>query len=438
MSPRSLLIALCICGCVLLSWSLSAPAEPRGDGGSEITVEAALAAPPVSTEAARAGFWGAVGTLLYVYFGYPLIGIVRALLCSRRIRKAAIEPSVTVIVAAHDEGNRIEGRIENLLALDYPRDRLEIVIGSDGSNDDTAERARRFIDRGVKIVAFKKWRGKPAVLNDLVKRSRAEIIVFADARQRFDPSAIRELVAHFADATIGAVSGELVLRDAHASTVGRGAAFYWRYEKFIRRCESRASSTVGATGAIYAIRRTLFEAIPTDTLLDDVLIPLRVVRAGYSVVLEPEAKAYDSTPASARAEYVRKVRTIAGNFQLLSRERWLLNPWANALWFEMMSHKVLRLFLPVLHVVLLVCNVVLLFEGPLFLAAFIAQAGFYAAAAGGHLLRHRPHRPFVLSIPYAICLMCCATVAGFVLFASHRQEVTWDRVATDVPTSAGS
>ena len=156
----------------------------------------------------------------------------------------------------------------------------------------------------------------------VVPGSRGHIVVLADARQRFDSGALRALVADFADATVGAVSGELVIRaraTERASTIGAGASFYWQYEKFIRRHESRANSTVGATGAVYAIRRELFERIPADTLLDDVLIPMRIVSRGYRVVFEPEARAYDVPASSPRQEFVRKVRTIAGTFQLFAR-----------------------------------------------------------------------------------------------------------------------
>ena len=171
---------------------------------------------------------------------------------------------------------------------------------------------------------------------------------------------LRALVENFADPAVGAVSGELVLTTSdRTAAAGRGSAFYWRYEKFIRSTEGRADSTIGATGAIYAIRRELFEPIPDDTILDDVLIPLRIVRKGYRVLFEPRARAYDSASATAQHEFVRKARTIAGTFQLFSRELWLFNPRRNRLWFETMSHKALRLALPVLHATLLVASAAL-------------------------------------------------------------------------------
>jgi biofilm PGA synthesis N-glycosyltransferase PgaC len=364
--------------------------------------------------------------LAYVYVGYPLIALARARLRPRATRRDAIEPTVTVIVVAHNEGARIEAKIANLLSLDYPEDRLQIVVGSDGSTDDTVERARRCTDSRVTVTDFSQWRGKPAVLNDLVSAARSEIILFADARQRFDRRVLRELVSHFADPAVGAVSGELRIAPAEGTTAGRGAAFYWRYEAFIRRCESRAGSTVGATGAVYAIRRALFEPIPEDTLLDDVLVPLRIVRAGYAVRFEPDAKAYDVACASAAAEYVRKVRTIAGNFQLFSRNSWLLNPNANALWFATVSHKALRLTVPVLHGGVFFANAALAGVSPLFAILFAGQLAFYGAAAAGHFLQGQRRRPLFVSVPYAMCLLCWATVVGFARFLMNRQHVTWE------------
>src|SRR6185503_11226095 len=188
-------------------------------------------------------------------------------------------------------------------ALDYPADRLEILVGSDGSTDDTVERARRYQRFGVGVQPFTHRRGKPAVLNALVPHASGDIVLFADARQRFEPA-------------VGAVSGELMLETADAAAhAGQGAAFYWRYEKMIRSAESRTDSTVGATGAIYAIRRSLFVTIPDDTLLDDVLIPLRIVQQGYRVVFEPAARAFDYTSTTVQQEFGRKARTIAGTFQ---------------------------------------------------------------------------------------------------------------------------
>src|SRR5712692_8786709 len=231
---------------------------------------------------AEALFRSCVALLAYAHAGYPALVRVWAWLAPRRLSALGGEPEVSVLVVAQDEAARIGARIENLLAQDYPKDRLTILIASDGSTDGTAERARAHQQGNVHVFAFTAPRGKPAVLNDVAPAARGEVLVFADARQRFESGALRALVAPFADPEVGVVSGELMITSAaDGNAVGEGASFYWRYEKFLRRCESRIDSTVGATGAIYAIRRALFEPLPADTLLDDVLLACRIVRRGY-------------------------------------------------------------------------------------------------------------------------------------------------------------
>jgi cellulose synthase/poly-beta-1,6-N-acetylglucosamine synthase-like glycosyltransferase len=383
---------------------------------------------------ARFMFWSSLLLLAYIYAGYPLMAWLRARFLPRRVLRAPIEPTVSIIVVAHNEEACIDSRIENLLALDYPSGHVQVLVGSDGSSDETANRAKRYARDGVHVVAFRRWRGKAAVLNDLVRRARGEIVLFADARQRFDPQVLRRLVARFADPKVGAVSGELMLTDG-TGVVGRGASFYWRYEKFIRVQEGRAGSTVGATGAIYAIRRALYKPIPNDTILDDVLIPMRIVQQGYSVQFEQQARAFQEVSRTANQEYVRKVRTIAGAFQLFAREWWLLNPVRNHLWFETMSHKGLRLMLPLFHATLVAANVVLA-AVPVYGAILAAQIVFYAAALAGHALRHAARRPIFVSVPYAMCLMLWATLAAFTRFLTDRQQVTWEQTPAFEPQTS--
>jgi cellulose synthase/poly-beta-1,6-N-acetylglucosamine synthase-like glycosyltransferase len=271
------------------------------------------------------------------------------------------------------------------------------------------------------------------MLNDLVRRVKGEIVLFADARQRFEPGTLRAIVANFADPRVGAVSGELIMRPAAgAGAAGHGAAFYWRYEKFIRSAESGIDSTIGATGAIYAARRALVEQIPADTLLDDVLIPLRIAQRGYRVLFEPAARAFDCASATTRQEFARKARTIAGNFQLFWRERWLFDPRRNRLWFQTMSHKALRLLLPVLHVALFAANVAAAHVAP-FQWLLAAQVAFYGAAMAGAVQRQGRRRFIGFTVPYTLCLLCWTTVVGFYRFATNGQPITWERPAVPVP-----
>jgi cellulose synthase/poly-beta-1,6-N-acetylglucosamine synthase-like glycosyltransferase len=375
----------------------------------------------------KTAFWVAAFLLAYVHLGYPVLIGVWAALPRARSRHTEYEPTVSVLIVAHNEVARIGARIENVLALDYPRDRLEIVVASDGSTDGTAGPGRGYADAGVRVVEFEARRGKAAVLNDLIPALRAEILVLADARQQFERGTLRALVAPFGDTRVGAVSGELILTEAsEVPGSAPGVSVYWRYEKLIRRSESRVDSTVGATGAIYAIRRTLFEAIPEDTILDDVVIPMRIARQGYRILFEPGARAYDRVAPSSQAELTRKVRTLAGNFQLFARERWLLNPFRNRLWFQTVSHKGLRLLAPLLQGIVLATNLFLA-SSPGYRTLLVAQVLFYAMALGGFALRDGSHKNPVLALPYTICLFSWATVVGFFRFATGRQRVTWEK-----------
>jgi glycosyltransferase involved in cell wall biosynthesis len=407
----------------------------------------------IRTDGAIATFWLSLGLLAYVYAGYPVVALVRARLRPRPVARAverrhhpatipfpdrrshALEPAVSIVVVAYNEASSIEARLENLLALNYPPRRLEIIVGSDGSTDNTVELARRYQARGVRVHAFDGRSGKPAVLNALVPIASGEILLFADARQRFEPGTLRALVANFTDPAVGAVSGELMLETKPGTaSAGHGAAIYWRYEKMIRSAESRADSTVGATGAIYAIRRALFVPIPNDTLLDDVLIPLRIVQQGYRVVFEPAARAFDRTSATAAQEFGRKARTVAGTFQLFSRERWLFNPRRNRLWFATMSHKGIRLLLPVLHAGALTANVMAAAVWP-YDWLLGAHAAFYGAAVAGAMQQRGTHRIKLFTVPYTLCLLCWADIVGFYRFVTNRQPVTWERLPASVPVA---
>jgi cellulose synthase/poly-beta-1,6-N-acetylglucosamine synthase-like glycosyltransferase len=372
-------------------------------------------------------FWCCASVLFYVYFGYPALIGSYALFRSRATIFRDDWPHASIVVVAHNEGARIEHRISNLLALDYPAERLEILLASDGSTDDTVARARGYASDRLRVMEFESRRGKAAVLNAVIPQARADIVVLADARQRFAPGVLRALLRHFSDPEVGAVSGELVLEsDPHVSGVGEGVGFYWRYEKFIRVTESRIDSTVGATGAIYAIRKSLFETIAEDTLLDDVLIPMQIARRGYRVLFEREALAYDRAASSASVELTRKVRTIAGNFQLFASHPWLLNPFQNRLWFQTWSHKLLRLLSPLALLGAFSVNLLLLDKAP-YRWSLELQAAFYAAALGGFGRRNSARTPTLLSVPYAFCLLNWATVLAFVRFASGQQAVTWER-----------
>lgn len=379
----------------------------------------------------KLGFWAAASVVLYAYLGYPAWLLLTAWLRpGRAIRREPITPPVTVILVACNEEQVIENKLRNCLALDYPRDRIEVLVASDGSSDRTEEIVSRFADQGVRLLALEGPRGKASALNRAVEQSRGEVLVLCDARQKLDPSAVRELVSNLADSSVGAVSGELLIDTGSGSAAGEGVGIYWRYEKLIRRLQSRIDSTVGVTGALYALRRELYREIDPRTILDDVAIPMAVVAAGHRVVFEPAARAHDVAPASPGHEYRRKVRTLAGNFQLLALRPSLLDPASNRLFFHFVSHKLSRLAVPWCLLVLVFCTVFLAAtRNTYYSLALTGQLAFYAMAVIGWLLDRLRVRSTVFSFPYAFLLLNLAAAAAPFRFALGRERAAWKQEA---------
>ena len=362
--------------------------------------------------------------LFYTYAGYPLVLLLWASKKRGPVGKAPITPRVTVVIAAWNEGKRVSARIENCLQQHYPFDRLDVVVVSDGSIDDTAIRVRGYDPARVTLVELETRMGKAVALNCGVAAARGEIIVFADARQAFCPTAVAELVANFADPRVGAVSGELILETAPGVEGTDGVGLYWRIEKWIRQKEAAIDSIVGATGAIYAIRRSLFEPLPPGTILDDLLTPMRIALRGYRIVFEKGALAYDRVVNDYRSEFKRKVRTLAGNYQVVSLCPRLVQPWANRLFVQFVSHKLCRLAAPVALLGLFVSNLVHL--GGWYTAAFAAQLIGYMMALAGWALTRIGIRERLTTAAFTFCLLNYAALVGAVHFFK-ASRVRWEK-----------
>jgi poly-beta-1,6-N-acetyl-D-glucosamine synthase len=233
-------------------------------------------------------------------------------------------------------------------------------------------------------------------------------------------------LADLSDEKVGAVSGELCFEDTDRTGVGEGLDFYWNYEKFLRKNEAALYSTVGATGAIYAIRKSLFKPLDSDTLLDDVMIPMNIVMQGYRCVFEPKAKAFDIISAMQEDEKRRKIRTIAGNFQVFFRCGDLLNPFKNPIWFQTFSHKFLRIIAPIFIIALFISNLCLL-ESNFFLIALLLQIAFYACSAAGYLMRKRKSQPKIFSVPYGFVMLNVFTLAAFFQFIFNKPLNIWGK-----------
>lgn len=310
----------------------------------------------------------------YIFVGYPLIVWLLARFRQRTIlRDASFRPSVEAVVIAHNEGKTIAGKIENLLSLDYPADRLSILVVSDASSDDTCNIVQALDDPRVRLMHFDEKSSKAACLNRAIASSSADVLLLTDCRQALAEDVLLRLVAPLADPSVAAASGELVFEQEGENDFSKGMDAYWRYEKFIRKCESAIGSTVGVTGAIYVLRRDAFIPIPEETLLDDVLIPMNVVMAGQRVLFESEAYAFDVPSSDPVREKRRKTRTIAGNFQLPSLSPALLDPRTNPIWWQFISHKMLRLLAPLLLVSALISNGFIVDLHPILMLTFAGQ-----------------------------------------------------------------
>ncbi len=333
-------------------------------------------------------FWifvGSLAILAYTFAGYHMLTWLQARFHPAPSPAEPEErPGVTVVIAMHNEAGRAVARVQNLLEQDYPESQLRVIAVLDGCTDDTAAQLRGMKAERLSVIENGAQQGKAACLNLGLARTETELVVFTDSRQRFEPDAIRHLTRHFVDDRVGAVSGRLVIEAAAGAAGGVGA--YWRLETSLRQAEGRLGAGVGCTGAIYAIRRKLWTDLPADTILDDVLAPMWIAKKGYQVRFEPAAIARDPQATDTRYERRRKLRTLAGNYQVLFRHpAWTL-PFGHPLWWRLISHKLLRLVAPYFLLAAIASNLFLLELCISFQITLAAQILCYAAAVLGLLL----------------------------------------------------
>jgi cellulose synthase/poly-beta-1,6-N-acetylglucosamine synthase-like glycosyltransferase len=324
------------------------------------------------------------------------------------------------VVVAFNEEQQIGERLRNLLSSEYPAENLKVLLVSDGSTDATVSEGRAMSDERVMVVEQRERRGKAAGLNLALAQCAGEIVVFTDARQRFAPDAITKLVSHFADPNVGAVSGELEIAPAESAT-GAGVDVYWRYERALRAAEARFDSCIGCSGAIYALRRELFRPIPEDTLLDDVVIPMQAALQGRRVLHDAAARAFDPRTLEPQAEHRRKERTLAGGFQMALRYPGWLFPWKNRLWWQLFSHKYLRLVAPVFLASALVSNVALWGGGYFYEACLVVQIALYGFA----LLGLAGWKARVAKLASGFVFLNAMTLMGFVYYCTRKTQRGW-------------
>lgn len=363
-------------------------------------------------------FWLSFAGAFYTYLGYPALIWILACIRPRRWAVGQIEPSVSIVLAVHNGEALLREKIDHLLHLDYANIK-EIIVISDGSTDRTAAILKEVQHPILYPIILAEQVGKATALNAGVERASAEIVLFVDIRPRIAPGAIQQLVSNFCDPKVGCVTGELSLREqGHDATTTAIGNLYWRYEQWIRKCESAFDSPVGVYGGFYAVRRNVLVKQPDGMILDDMFQPLSIIRQGYRSVLDGNAKVYDIWPGKASGEFRRKVRTLAGNYQLLKLAPWSLTL-RNRVVFQLLSHKVMRLIVPFLLVILLISSTALSFGSPVYATAAFLQALVWSAA----LLSLRFHLPVLqrLVAPAgALLVLNAAAVVGLYRFLATR------------------
>jgi len=364
---------------------------------------------------AKVTFIASAAFIIYVVAGYPVLLAWIARRGEKPVRSLGALKTVSVLIAVHNGGNFIRGKLESIFALNYPRELIEVFVLSDGSTDDTESIARQF--DGVTVISLPRG-GKCAALTRGFTLARNEILVLTDVRQRLNSDSLRHLVANFSDPEIGAVSGELIILRGETQEEA-DVGLYWRYESRIRRDLARIDSMFGATGPFYAIRRSLVVPIPREILLDDMYLPLSAYFRGYRLVVDEDARAYDF-PTTLDTEFRRKVRTLAGNWQLFRYYPQLLGP-LNRMWFHYVSYKLGRLLLP--YALISIATASFFLPSPLNLLALTAQALLYCLPVLDGILPQSSFLKRISSLARTFVVMMAATICAVSVFFIPPQDL---------------
>jgi cellulose synthase/poly-beta-1,6-N-acetylglucosamine synthase-like glycosyltransferase len=370
-------------------------------------------------------FWLSTLAIVYTYVGYPLFIGILAGIFPMPLRKEKITPKVSLIICAYNEEFVMREKIENSLALDYPKDRLEIIVASDCSTDRTDQIVSENAGRGVRLLTLTERKGKTAAQNLAVTRAEGEVIVFSDASILLEPDSIRNLVRNFSDPAVGCVSCEDKTVSIMDGKAVEDEGLYVKYEMLLRRWESSFGSLVGASGCFYGLRKSLWRH-PEDFLVVDFTTALDVREQGYRTVSEPEAIAYVKTLASPEKEFARRVRTATRGLVGLLHKRQLLNPFRFGFFsFQLFSHKLLRFLAPFLLGLLLLANLALVAGGVLYVGVLALQVAFYASACVGFFLKEKPDVPRAFSFPLYFVMVNWAILVAWVRVVQGKTDATW-------------
>jgi cellulose synthase/poly-beta-1,6-N-acetylglucosamine synthase-like glycosyltransferase len=388
--------------------------------------------------AAQWSFWTCLFLVLYTYFFYPILLFgVYSLSQMRRDwrylgwrvdrRAKSIEesqlPPVSLVVAAHNEELVLPAKIKNCRELDYPADKLELIFISDGSIDRTNQILVDVEDHNVHALLLTERNGKASAINRGVALAQSNILVFSDAATLFAPDAIRKLVRHFSDPSVGVVCGSLQFQASEESHQTEGV--YWKYESMLRLMEGRLGATLTASGAIYAIRRSCFVELAKDTILEDLMIPMQARKEGFRVLYDPEALAIDFAASSVAGEFTRRVRLAVGSFRALGDLFHI--PLKGFAILAFVSHKLLRWIVPFLLLGMLTSSCLLL-SSPLYRAVLLTQVIFYLWAGVGYLFEQQASKVRFGLLGYFWLAMNLAFLVGFWRFLFSQRDSTWQRV----------
>ncbi len=380
-------------------------------------------------------FWGALALVIYAYLIFPLLVLLRGVIWRQRYHSAPITPTVSLIIAAYNEAHSIRAKLENVLAMNYPHARLEVLVASDGSHDGTNEIVQEYADRGIRLLALPR-QGKAAALNTAVAIATGDILVFSDANSMYVPDAIHALARPFADPTVGGVAGnQCYIKQKYKRVTNAGEHSYWNFDRKLKELQSEAGNAISATGAIYAIRRSLFQPAPAG-VTDDFTISTGVIAQGYRLVFAPDAIAYEEVAASSRTEFGRKVRVMTRGLRAVVWRRELLNPFRYGFYsLQLFSHKVVRRLVVLPLLVLLLVSPLLWSMGPFYQLATLAQAAFYSCGAIGVWLGDsRLGKQKIFALPAFFCMVnAAALLATMNLVRGHRIE-RWEPQRPDVQT----
>lgn len=374
-------------------------------------------------------FWASLILIAYTYFLYPFVITLLSFFVNNKVNKAVIEPDVTLLITAFNEEKDIERKLQNSFALDYPKDKFEIVVASDGSTDRTDEIVKKYEqnEAGVKVVLHRvEGRlGKTAAQNSAVKVCNGEIIIFSDAASLYEPQVIKAFVRNYADPKVGAVSGMYKYINKSGGSVGFATIMFWKLENFIKSRQTKIKTITGCCGCIYSVRKSLYTELPS-TIISDLVEPLMILQKGYRIVFEPEALALEETTEHAKQEFSMRIRVIVRGMNGMLFARGLYNPLKFPFEaFQLFSHKVMRWLVPVFCITAFISNGLLVYSSPVYGALFALQIGFYLLALIGYFLEKKGIHKKIFYLPLYFCIVNVAALVSMFRVFRGENVVIW-------------